>query len=220
MAPLLPAGGRICDLGCGHARYLKEFKALGFEVIGVDPDPDARAHAAEVGVVVEVGTAEDVPDDLPDAAFDLVIMTHSLEHCRDPRRAVENAFRLTRPGGLCYVEVPNCASEHFKTFNICSTMHDSPRHIQFFTPSALRSLMRSVGFEPRQTFYQGYIRNFDQSWRAWERTIAQRVSAFEPRLAPRDHSFLASVSLLFRSFWRAPEEKYDSIGLLMARPEA
>src|SRR4249919_1805573 len=50
IARTLPPGGRICDLGCGDALYLQQFKALGFEVVGVDPDVAARERAAEAGV--------------------------------------------------------------------------------------------------------------------------------------------------------------------------
>jgi SAM-dependent methyltransferase len=218
IARRLPAGGRVCDLGCGHANYLKAFKALGFDVTGVDPDPAAQAHAAENGIIVQAGTAEDVPDSLADGSFDLVIMTHSLEHCRDARRAVENAFRLTRPGGLCYIEVPNCGATHFQTFTVCSAMHDSPRHIHFFTPKALRSLIEATGFVVKESFYNGYVRDFDPSWRAWEATISDRIKAHDPSLSPVRHSFGASVALFLRTFLQPPEEKYDSIGLLVSRP--
>lgn len=220
IARRLPAGARICDLGCGHARYLQAFKALGFDVIGVEPDPVARAQAAEAGVRVEPGTSEDVPDSLPDGAFDLVIMTHSLEHCRDPRKALDNVFRLTRSGGYCYIEVPNCTAEHFRTFTICSEMFDVPRHIYFFSPDSLRAMMTGVGFIPMDMFYHGFVRNFDQNWRDWECAIADRVMAHAPGLRPRRHDIGASFALWLRAFWRKPVEKYDSFGLLMQRPAA
>ncbi len=220
VARRLPPGGRVCDLGCGHAKYLMKFKELGFDVIGVDPDPAARALAAEAGVRVEPGTGEDVPESLPDGAFDLVIMTHSLEHCRDPRKALDNAFRLTRPGGFCYIEVPNCASEHFRTFTICSEMFDAPRHIYFFSPDNLKAMMTALGFTPVDMLYHGFVRNFSQNWRGWESTIADQVTAHTPTLHPKRHDFRASAALWLRTFWRKPSEKYDSFGLLMQRPAA
>ncbi|HWJ68720.1 MAG TPA: class I SAM-dependent methyltransferase [Sphingobium sp.] len=218
VAARLPAGGTVCDLGCGDAKYLARFKALGFAVTGVDPDPTARAHAAKAAINVEVGTAEAIPAAITERSFDLVLMTHSLEHCRDPKLALRNALALTRPGGLCYVEVPNCASEHFRTFTIASEMFDAPRHIYFFTPASLQQIMEQVGFVPVQKMYQGYVRNFDPGWRGWETTIAERVTQAEPTMRPRRHSFGASVALFMRSFWRRPEQKYDSIGFLMQRP--
>jgi SAM-dependent methyltransferase len=220
IAGLLPPGGRICDLGCGNAAYLQQFKQLGFDVIGVDPDPAARAQAAQAGIRVEPGTGEDVPGSVPTGAFDLVIMTHSLEHCRNPRKALENAVRLMKPGGHCYIEVPNCACEHFQTFTICSEMFDAPRHLYFFAPNNLKAMMTGLGLTPVDMLYHGYVRNFGPSWRGWEATIADRVAAQEPGLHPKHHGFAASAALLLRSFWRQPAAKYDSFGWLMQRPVA
>ncbi|MBB6123972.1 SAM-dependent methyltransferase [Sphingobium subterraneum] len=219
IAERLPKGGKVCDLGCGHAHHLKRFLDLGFEVTGVDPDAAAREFAALAGITVEAGTGEDVPDTLSEGSFDLVLMTHSLEHCRNPRKALENVFRLTKPGGLCYIEVPNCTAEHFKTFTVCSTMFDAPRHMYFFSPTNLKQLMRNIGFVPIDMLYDGYVRQFDQSWRGWETTIADRLASHDPSQKPRRHSFFSSVLLLLRSFWRSPDEKYDSFGLLMQRPQ-
>jgi SAM-dependent methyltransferase len=217
IAALLPANGKICDLGCGHAGYLREFKRLGFDVIGVDPDPAARAEAAKADILVEPGTAEVVPDSVSSGTFDLVIMTHALEHCRDPRMALDNAVRLTKPGGYCYIEVPNCSAVHFRTFTICSEMFDAPRHIYFFAPDNLKAMMMKVGLAPVSLFYHGFVRHFNQSWRFWEATIADRVAAVAPRRHPRRHDLQASVALFLRSFWRKPTEKYDSFGWLMRR---
>lgn len=220
IAKLLPPGGRICDLGCGNAAYLQAFKKLGFDVIGVDPDPAGREQAAKAGIRVEPGTGEDVPDALPSGAFDLVIMTHSLEHCRNPRKALENVVRLMKPGGHCYIEVPNSACEHFRTFTICSEMFDAPRHLYFFGPDNLKAMMTGLGLVSRDMLYQGYVRNFGPSWRGWEATIADRVTAHAPGLHPPRHDFAASTSLFLRSFWREPGAKYDSFGWLMQRPAA
>lgn len=217
IADLLPTGGRVCDMGCGHAKYLQQFRQLGFDVIGVDPDPEARACALEAGIRVEAGTGEDIPPTLPEASFDLVIMTHSLEHCRDPHKALQNAYRLTKPGGYCYIEVPNCAAEHFQMFTICSEMFDAPRHIYFFTPTNLSALMTRLGFSQVQMLYTGYVRDFSPSWRGWESKIAERVKINDPKLHPKFHNFTNSIFLLLRSFWQSAERKYDSFGLLMQR---
>lgn len=213
-----PEHAKICDLGCGGAKYLQEFQAAGFSVLGVDPDANAREQAMASGVSVLPGTAEDLPPDMATDQYDLVIMTHSLEHCRNPLTALENAFRLTAPGGLCYVEVPNCACEHFETFTVCSTMFDAPRHLQFFTPSSLKAMMEKVGFSWKKTLHMGYVRQFHPSWRAWEATIHDRAIAADPSLRLKRHNFLAGAALFLRSAFMPRERKYDSIGYLMRRP--
>lgn len=213
IAKSLPPSARICDLGCGHALYLRQFMELGFEVVGVEPDPSARAQAAAAGVQVLEGTAEDLPD--LSGNFDLVLCTHALEHCRDAPKALSNAYSLTKRGGLCYIEVPNCACAHFETFTICSENFDAPRHVWFFTPQSLIDLAKKTGFTLRKQLFLGYTRNFSPSWRAWEREIARRVEKFG--VNPKRHTYAASVSLLLRSFRRTPDRKYDSFGLILSR---
>ena len=217
MAKMLPAGAKICDLGCGDAKYLEEFRSLGFEVVGVDPDVSARENAGKRGLEVLEGTAEVLPEEISGQRFDLVLMTHSLEHCLDAPLAMRNAHKLTRPGGLCYVEVPNCGSEHFKMFTICSEMFDAPRHIYFFSRAALETMATRSGFIVERIIYGGYVRNFAPSWRAWESEIADRVRRAEPRSTPARHTFTASCKLLLKSFWQAKDGKYDSLGVLLRR---
>lgn len=204
----LPPDARICDLGCGHALYLREFKARGFDVVGIEPDAHAREQAKDAGVLVLEGTAEDIPLGL--GKFDLVLCTHALEHCRDPLKAIENALSLTKPGGCAYIEVPNCSAAHFKTFTVCSEMFDAPRHIYFFTPEGLSRLAERVGFRVKERLFSGYVRDFSPGWRAWETSIADRIGG-------KRHTFLASLGLFLRSFWRTREHKYDCVGLMLTR---
>ena len=219
IARRLPTTARICDLGCGHAEYLRRFKELGFDVIGVDPDAAARKQAAAFGVTVLDGTAEDLPSQLQPGTYDLVIMTHALEHCRSPKQAIKNAYTLVKDGGYCYVEVPNCACEHFQTFTVCSEMFDAPRHIYFFTPKSLTGLVERTGFSVEEHLFSGYVRDFAPSWREWEVEIAEMIQKAQPEAKPKRHTFAASVALFLRSFWRRPETKYDSVGLIMIKAD-
>jgi predicted SAM-dependent methyltransferase len=44
---------------------------------------------------------------VPEASQDFVIANHFLEHCQDPIGALENMFRVLRPGGVLYLAVPD-----------------------------------------------------------------------------------------------------------------
>jgi SAM-dependent methyltransferase len=43
---------------------------------------------------------------LPDASLDVVLTPHVLEHLRDPSRALAELFRVLRPGGRVFLQVP------------------------------------------------------------------------------------------------------------------
>jgi SAM-dependent methyltransferase len=216
MVKRLAPGASICDLGCGHGLLLKRFKDLGFDVIGVDPDPSSREFAAKSGIIVLEGTAERAPAELANRQFDLVLMTHSLEHCIAPMAAIANAFRMTKEGGYFYCEVPNCGCLHFQAFTVCSEMFDSPRHLWFFTAQSLLRAMDKGGFVFDSWRFDGFTRHHSPGWRAWETTIFDRLTERSVN-AGRRHTFLRSASLLARSAVASPARKYDCVGVLAIR---
>jgi SAM-dependent methyltransferase len=61
--------------------------------------PDRLPHLPTVRV--------DVTDiDFPDGDFDVVICNHVLEHVREDRQAMDEIFRVLRPGGFSVLQVP------------------------------------------------------------------------------------------------------------------
>ena len=44
---------------------------------------------------------------IADASQDFLIANHTIEHCEDPISALENWFRVLKPGGILYLAVPD-----------------------------------------------------------------------------------------------------------------
>lgn len=214
VAARLPAGATILDIGCGDGEKLEAFRDLGFDVLGIDPDPRSRDFVRGKGLTAHAGTAEDPPPELAGRTFDLVIMSHALEHCRDPERALRTIRRFMAPGGLSYIEVPNAGCHHFETFRQCSEMFDAPRHLWFFTADALGRMAAQQGLVVDRWHYNGFTRLFTPSWRGWECEIFNRLQRRGAAGQAVRHSRLRSLRLLARSAFAAPERKYDSIGIL------
>jgi len=210
----LPDGASMVDLGCGDGVLLREFADHGVEAVGVDPDPVAQHAAAQRGVNVFIGTAESLPDEIEGRNFDLVTMTHSLEHVVDPARALENAYGLLKTGGQAYVEVPNAACVHFRTLNACSENFDSPRHLWFFTPKGLARSLENAGFTISGFRYHGFTRHHARSWREWERTIFARLKSRGMERGSQDHTFVRSLAILSRSYFSPFAQKYDCVGVV------
>lgn len=70
----LNAPGKLCDIGCGNGGNLRRFKEAGFQVVGVEPDGEARKIASEVAPVY-AGTAEALPASLQ-GGHDYVLLSH------------------------------------------------------------------------------------------------------------------------------------------------
>lgn len=202
------------EVGCGSGKNLEFLKTLGWDVVGVEPDPVSRALALENGIQVHEGTAEQLPEPVTSMRFDLIILSHVLEHTVDPVRSLRNLQPLIRESGVLYCEVPNCSCLHFTKFNQISEMLDVPRHLNFFTKRSIEQLCAKVGLSIRDWKYSGFNRHHDPSWRAWENSIHDSILESGQVPTVPKHSFMASVLLLVQSMFAAPEKKYDSIAIV------
>jgi SAM-dependent methyltransferase len=135
---------RVLDAGCATGALLGFLKREGFtNIVGLDPSPSATATAARTyGVPTVTGSFFDPPDDL--GSFDLVVLSHVLEHLTDVSGAIAGMWQLTRPGGCVYIEVPDaCRYVH----HLVAPFHDfNTEHINHFSPQTLQLAMELGGF--------------------------------------------------------------------------
>jgi SAM-dependent methyltransferase len=113
---VLPAKGRMLDLGCGTGRHVAHFAGRGWEVAGVDlSEPmlqEAARKLAAASLEAELYRA-DILDlsFLAPASFDAVIcMFSTLGMIREPQlrlRAVCEATKCLAPGGVFVAHVHN-----------------------------------------------------------------------------------------------------------------
>lgn len=77
-----------------NAWILERIKGKDFKILDKVPDynPDI------------VGDIHDLP--LPDASVDAIICMSVIEHVEDPKRAIEECFRVLKPGGYLYLYAP------------------------------------------------------------------------------------------------------------------
>lgn len=113
----LPEGAIICDVGAGGRR-------IHPQVIAIDAfwsnGTDLVSDASELAVV--------------DEAADCVVCTGTLEHLPDPWKSAREIERITKPGGLVYVDAP-----------FMQGYHADPKDYWRFTCDGLRELF--AGFE-------------------------------------------------------------------------
>lgn len=100
-----PQGGRCLDLGCNTGVLLDELAALGWDTAGVERAPRAAAIAAASHRIFDI----DLEDERATTHehYDLVTITHVLEHMRRPVEVVRFIARHLREDGFAVVEVPN-----------------------------------------------------------------------------------------------------------------
>ncbi len=96
-----PAGGRICEIGCGWGVMLRLFGELGYRTEGCDPSARAVAHCQANGLQAQLGSHPGLP--FAPSSFDAVMSLHVVEHMLDPRAFLAEKVALLRPGGVIIV---------------------------------------------------------------------------------------------------------------------
>jgi 2-polyprenyl-3-methyl-5-hydroxy-6-metoxy-1,4-benzoquinol methylase len=142
----LPASlrGQLLDVGCGSGLFLQRMRKLGWDVEGIDPDASAIENARKKGLKVRLGrleTSRYAPE-----SFDVVTMSHVIEHVEDPHRLLKECHRILKPSGLLILITPNVKSWGHIMFRDSWRGLDVPRHLFVFTVSSLGHLSQSAGF--------------------------------------------------------------------------
>jgi 2-polyprenyl-3-methyl-5-hydroxy-6-metoxy-1,4-benzoquinol methylase len=213
---------RICDIGCGKGNLLADLKALGHGVVGVEVDENACRAAAQKGIEVFVGYAEALPDEIKGRSFDLVSMTHVLEHCADPLRALQNVAALLPRGGHLAVEVPNNDALLAETLGPCWFYNDAGRHLNFFTPKSLGNALKSLNFEIGEYRFSGYLTAFMNNRIAAEQSIWDLLYTEEDASLgdrPVRNSKRLQWMSLVRTLFAPPAKKYESIAIIARKGE-
>ncbi|MDX1650740.1 MAG: class I SAM-dependent methyltransferase, partial [Myxococcota bacterium] len=91
-------GRDVLELGCGAAAWTRALADDGARAVGVDLSRRQLAHAQAGGLRLVQGDAERLP--FRDAAFDVVFCDHGATSFARPQRAVAEASRVLRSGGL------------------------------------------------------------------------------------------------------------------------
>lgn len=98
------AGRDVLEYGCGGAQWSIALARRGARAVGLDLTAAQLAHArtlmAAAGVTVPLVRASGEAAPFRDASFDVVFCDHGVFTFCDPYRAVPEAARLLRSGGL------------------------------------------------------------------------------------------------------------------------
>ncbi len=131
--------GRLLDVGCGSGDFLVRMKKAGWDVHGIEPDPEAvRVAHAKLGDCVLLGTVDH--SSLGEGSFDAVTLHHVVEHAYDPIGLLRRCGRLLKPGGRLALVTPNIDSMGHRLFGQAWRGLEPPRHIHLFSIRTLRKL--------------------------------------------------------------------------------
>jgi len=132
--------GRLLDIGCGNGENLARLSSLGWDVVGHESDPKAARFAREnFGLDVREGSLNEAI--LESECFDVIILSHVIEHIHSPVEFINEIKNLLKPSGKLIILTPNSNGLGHIYFKDCWRGLEPPRHINCFN---IRTLISCV----------------------------------------------------------------------------
>lgn len=172
LPPVDPIGRLALELGCATGSFLKVLRQRGWDVTGVDLVRAPVEIARSDGFEVHLGDLQSAHFD--SQRFDDVFAWMVIEHLPDPTEAIEEIFRIQRPGGWFCFSIPNFSSPERWLFGKHWKGYDLPRHLQHFTPGRIQRLLSDCGYRDIQVIHQPDSLNWIGSLGSWMLKPASR----------------------------------------------
>jgi 2-polyprenyl-3-methyl-5-hydroxy-6-metoxy-1,4-benzoquinol methylase len=134
--------GAVLDVGCSSGAFLfhlnKRFPGQ-YAICGTDVSGAPLDYAESRGVSVVRGNF--LEHDFGGRLFDALTLWAVIEHLAEPRAFLAKAHSLLKPGGVCFVLVPNMNSLAMRVLGT-RYRYVYPQHLNYFTPATLRNLVQ------------------------------------------------------------------------------
>ena len=180
--------GRVLDVGCSSGAFLYQLQQQfpgDYECLGTDASGAPLDYAEGRGVRVFRGDFLKMRGGT--SQFDAVTFWAVLEHLLDPKAFLKCAYDLLRPGGYCFVLVPNIESLAFRLLRE-KYRYVLWQHFNYFSSVTLRKIasdfdlrsMSSSHLNPIVMLQDAKGRDVSDSERA---TLLQKTTRYKQSVA-------------------------------------
>ena len=137
------------DVGCGSnaptitKRWFPEWKYYGIDRErhgNSEEDLDAMEEYFELDL--ETDSLDVVPDDF----FDVVVLSHVIEHVVSGEKVLEALTTKLKPGGKIYVEFPSERSLGLPSMSGTLNFCDDPTHVRVYSVREISNVLLRKGF--------------------------------------------------------------------------
>lgn len=178
---------KILDIGCGNGwmlDLLKEFYGNNAITYGTEINKNVCEAAKKRGHLVKYGL--DPFKLFKNEKFDVINITHVIEHLSEPFLLIKDCFKILKNGGIIIIETPNYDSMDRKIINLFDKgswggFH-FPRHWYLFCEQTVKKISREitnlnvekVSYFPSPTTWIWSMNNLIQN------KIKRKINLFDP----------------------------------------
>jgi len=139
--------GSLIDFGAADGLTLSEIQKIAklSEVVGIELSTDLVTIARKNGFNVIKGDICNLPSEIPHNHYDAVTALAVLEHLEHPEKAMQEAFKVLKPGGFFIASSPNPIWD-----DIASKIgihKEKEHHVNNITPLFFKKLSLENGFK-------------------------------------------------------------------------
>lgn len=139
----------LLDIGAGnHSATIARTWFPACRYAGVDRDRHYNNDAADFAAMDEFFELDLTRLDfaaIPEAAYDVVLMSHVIEHLANGDDVVRALCSKLRPGGIVYIEFPAPRSARFPSMRGTLNFYDDDSHVRLFSVPEVRAVLESRG---------------------------------------------------------------------------
>lgn len=141
LSPHIAKNAKILDYGSGAGGRMEKFKEAGYDVYLHDHD---RKY-------LDYGVSKGMKEFSKDTKYDVMILSHVLEHINHPVEFLKSVTDLISEKGVIYIEVPLFEN----TRKLLRDFHLA--HKFYFTQESLTHLAAMAGFKKTNDFYNAVL---------------------------------------------------------------
>lgn len=135
---------KILEIGAGSGLYSKYFFQKGYAVTATDIEETEMKSLSDIGIKTKIGNFEELSFD---EKYDLIIMSHVLEHFYHPKRIAEKIINILAENGIVFIKTPNSNFLFLKWFKNHTYVFDAPRHINIFSDRSIKHLFNDPSLQ-------------------------------------------------------------------------
>lgn len=168
---------KVLDAGCGTGQAIRYISSkTSWDLQGIDFSSNAKVYWGDINA--KIGNVNNIP--FRDNFFDLVFSSHTFAHFKDPRKFLNEVFRVLKENGKIIIITPNV--EYIRVMKPLNELgiikyNPDPTVINYFSMESLIKFVEENGFIIEKAYFFGEIaeplKKFEQ---------ADSINRFKSRL--------------------------------------